>query len=450
MLPHESETCEWKEQWTDEALKDLAAFANHRGGTLYIGIRDDGSVAGASVQDKVIQQLANTITARLGINPSIEIQTYEGKPVIAIRVAPVRGVVVYNGRYLRRVGSTNRDLTPEELMRRFLESAGRSWDSLPSEWSLQTVNPERVRWFALQARERLPYVDATDNIERLLRNLELLDGDRLTNAGVLLFSTHPQQYFPQAQLRIGVFRSPTLVVDSREFRGDLWEQLEGAMARFQQVLKVRFEIGVSEPSLEGLQRRDVWEYPLNALRESVINALVHRDYLSMMDIQIRIYDDHLEVENAGGLPPELTPEQLYGPHASLPRNPLLARAFYYAGYIERWGTGTIRIAEECRAYGLPLPQFRATPHTMSVVFFKDPFTTELLQQRGLNERQIKAVLYVKERGSITNREYQTLTGVSERTASAELSQLVDKNVLQKIGTTGKGTKYVLPKAQKTH
>lgn len=419
MLPPESETCEWKEQWADDALRDLAAFANHHGGTLYIGVRDDGTITGAPAHDTEIQRLGNLISSRLGINPSIEVQTYAGKPVIAIRVAPVRGVVGYNGRYLRRVGSTNRDFTPEELARRFLEQTGRSWDSLPSEWSLQEVDYERLRWFAQQAHERLPYADPTD-AKRLLRNLELLEGDRLTNAGVLLFGKRPQRYFPQAQLRIGIFRSPIDILDSHDFTGT-----------------------VSELSLEGLQRRDIWDYPLDALREAVINALIHRDYTSMMDIQIRIYDDHLEITNAGGLPPELTPESLYGPHASLPRNPLLARAFYYAGYIERWGTGTTRIVELCREQALPAPEFRTTPHMMQVIFFKDPYIPEHLRQLGLNERQIKAVQYVKKRGSITNREYQSTTGVSKATATRELEALTHLGILVKVGSRGRGTKYRL-------
>ncbi|MCX7993352.1 MAG: helix-turn-helix domain-containing protein [Fimbriimonadales bacterium] len=441
MLPPESETCEWKEQWTDDALRDLAAFANHKGGALYLGVRDDGTLVGAPAHDAELQRLANLITSRLGVNPSIEVQTHAGVSLIVIRVAPVQGVIGYQGRYLRRVGSTNRDLTPHELTRRFLQQSGRSWDSLPSEWGLNEVDHERLEWFVAHARTRLPHADAT-NPERLLRNLELLEGDRLTNAGILLFGVRPQRYFPQAQLRIGVFRSPTDIIDSHEFRGTLWEQLEGAITRFQQVLKVRYEIRVDAPTLEGLQRRDIWEYPLEALREAVINALIHRDYTSMMDIQIRIYDDRLEIANAGELPPGLTPESLYGPHASLPQNPLLARAFYYAGYIERWGTGTTRIVELCHNQGLPTPEFRATPY-MQVIFFKDPYTPQHLRQQGLNERQIKAVEYVKAHGSITNSQYQSLTGVSKATATRDLEQLVERGLLVKIGITGRGTAYRL-------
>jgi len=108
---------------------------------------------------------------------------------------------------------------------------------------------------------------------------------------------------------------------------------------------VRFDIQVEKPSLEGFQRREVWEYPLEALREAVANALIHRDYTYPADIQIRIEEDHLEVWSPGELPPPLTPEALYRPHPSVLRNPLIAQAFYFAGIIERWGTGTTRIID---------------------------------------------------------------------------------------------------------
>ena len=256
-------------------------------------------------------------------------------------------------------------------------------------------------------------------------------------------------HFVQAQLRISVFRSPTEIVDSHDFGGTLWEQLDGAMERFRRLLQVRFEVKVTEPTLEGLARKEVWEYPLDAIREAVINALIHRDYTDTADIQIRVYDDELSIWNPGSLPPGLSVEQLRQPqHLSCPRNPLLAHAFYYAGHIERWGTGTARILTLCREQGLPEPEFDAGSRHFRVRFLKDPYTPERLRRMGLNERQVKAVLHVKQHGSIGNKEYQDLTGARERTATLELGDLVKKGVLDRIGTTGRGTRYAARKAQK--
>jgi len=370
------------------------------------------------------------------------VETVDEKPLLVIRVDMTAGIVPCNGRYLRRVGSTNRDFAPDELARHFLNRSGQSWDSLLTPYGIERVQPEALVTFARLAQKRLPHIDPHQP-KLLLENLGLLKEERLTNAGLLLFGARPQERFVQAQLRIGVFRSPTQVVDTHEFQGTLWDQLDGAMERFRRILQVRFEIKVTELTLEGLARTDVWEYPLEALREAVINALIHRDYTVTTDIQIRIYDDELSIWNPGGLPPQLTVEQLREPqHLSVLRNPFLAQAFYYAGYIERWGTGTARIITLCRKQGLPEPEFDADALQFRVRFLKDPYTPERLRKMALNERQIKAVLYVKEHGSISNRAYQQLTGISKRTASDELSDLVEKGILSKVGgQRGRGTLY---------
>lgn len=143
-------------------------------------------------------------------------------------------------------------------------------------------------------------------------------------------------------------------------------------------------------------------------------------------------------------------QALYGPHASVLRNPLMAQAFYFAGIIERWGSGTTRIVDLCRGQELPEPEFANWQGGVRVTFLKDPYTPERLRAMGLNERQIKAVMYVKKQGSISNREYQDLVGVKERTATLELGDLVDKGILQRLGTTGRGTRYAAVKTQKPH
>ncbi len=440
----EDQTLEFKRQWTDRALEDLAAFANTDGGTLLLGIRDDGEIVGARTDDRELQRIANTIAAHLGITPSIRVVEMHGRhPVVEIRVDPAPGLISCGGRYLRRVGSTNRDFSPDELARHALIRSGKTWDSLPSEWTLEEVDPEALRRFARLAQARLPYFDPS-NLEQSLRNLDLLEGERLKNAGVLLFGKRPQRLFPLAQVRIGIFRG-TEILDSHDFTGTLWDQLDGAMERFRQVLKVRFDIRVEEPSLEGLQRKEIWEYPLEALREAVVNALIHRDYTYPADIQIRLEEDRLQVWNPGELPPPLTPEALYGPHSSVLRNPLIAQAFHFAGVIERWSTGTTRILQLCRDQGLPDPEFANWQGGVRVVFSKDPYTPERLRRMGLNERQIKAVLYVKEHGEISNRDYRRLTGISDETARQELMALVKRNLFQ-IQGKGRATRYVLRKS----
>jgi ATP-dependent DNA helicase RecG len=194
---------------------------------------------------------------------------------------------------------------------------------------------------------------------------------------------------------------------------------------------------------EGLQRIEKGEYPVAALREMLLNALVHRDYMGSM-VQIRMYDNRFSIWNEGFLPQGLTLEALKRQHPSRPRNPLIAEVCFKGGYIDAWGRGTLKIINSCREAGLPEPEMKEQDGGMLVTLFKDIITEEQLQKKGLNERQVRAALYVKEKGSISNTEYQKMTKVSKATATRDLTELVEKfDLFKKSGVTGVGTNYTL-------
>ena len=186
-----------------------------------------------------------------------------------------------------------------------------------------------------------------------------------------------------------------------------------------------------------------------ALREALLNALIHRDYFNIGNfITIKVYDDRIWFSNPGGLPEGITVEELKKPHQSYLRNPLIAKVFYLAGYIEQYGSGTVRMVEWMKEAGLPEPDYKEELGGFSVYFYRDIYTEENLRKMELNERQIKAVMYVKEKGKITNREYQELCEIRKRQTTDDLKELEDKQVLKRIGTTGKGTYYVLEGRQR--
>jgi ATP-dependent DNA helicase RecG len=183
------------------------------------------------------------------------------------------------------------------------------------------------------------------------------------------------------------------------------------------------------------------EYPEAALREMLLNALVHRNYMGAM-IQIRIYDNKLSIWNEGTLPVGITFADLRGNHPSKPRNPIIADVCFKGGYIDAWGRGTLKIITACREAELPEPEMKEEFGGVMITLFKDRYTEEQLRKMGLNERQVKAVLYVVENGSITNSDYQKISKTSERTALRDLDDLSAKNILQKKGEK-KGTYYEL-------
>jgi ATP-dependent DNA helicase RecG len=449
ILAGESERTEFKAQWSYTTLETLAAFANGRGGTLLVGVDDDGRVIGWQGNEQDLRATTDRIADALRIQPSLEVRVLNGERVLVIEVSPSGTPIAYRGRYYRRIGNTTRQTPPEELGRLFIEKWGVTWDSVTGDYSVDEIDSDTVRQFARLSKPRLPYVSEDEAPESLLRKLDLLVDGKLTRGAVLLFGKEPQRHFLMAQVHMGRFKTGITILDDKLIRGNLFRQLEQVMQLFRQYLQVRYEIpgemGETTSPLEALQRREIWDYPLEALREAVINALIHRDYFDPhREISIRVYDDHVYVWSPGELPPGITVEDLKkSPHDSSLRNPLLAQVFYFAGWIERWGSGTTRIVELCRRQGLPEPDFRSEKGRFEVIFYKDPYTRERLREMGLNERQVKAVLYVKERGQITLSAFRSLVPeVSEKTLYRDLQDLVSKEVLKQMGEK-KGSHYVL-------
>lgn len=447
----ESETVEFKEQWRDHsALRELAAFANTSGGTLLVGVADDGSIVGW--QDDDLDALANKIADSLRLHPSkLQVEAVGHERVLVVNVPEAREPVAYRGRYYHRVGATTREIPPGELARFLTKRSGQTWDALPSGQSVEAVSHEELQRFIRRCADRLPAADPDESIEGLLQKLDLLAEDgSLSQAALLLFGEHPQALAFSAYVRMGRFKDDITIVDEAAIKGSLFDQLDGAMRQFRQYLEIRYEIPEDADGKEGLEiaeRREVWTYPLAALREAVVNALIHRDYAALGNIEIRVYDTQLTVSSPGGLPEGMTLEALKQPrHASIQRNPRLAQTFYYAGYVERWGTGTTRIADACRKQGLPAPEFEASADRFTVTFRKDPYTEVRLKEMGLNTRQIRAVRYAKEHGRIDNATLQDMADVTKRTASRDLAALTDRGVLRKVGQTGKGTYYELATA----
>jgi len=431
----ESHLVEFKREWKDEFLKEVCAFANSDGGTIFIGMDKNGNPIGVKNPEKLLEDLPNKIRDVLSMTVMVKLEEIEGKKIIKLEVPSSSIPVSYNGKFYVRTGSTKQELKGVELLRFIMRKQNTSWDSLPSEIGIDKVDGETLDMFIEMAKDRLP-VSRKDTTEKILESLELVKDGKLTNAAVLLFTKNPQKYFKNAFVRIGRFKTPVDIIDSVEIEGNLFKQLDEMIKVIKRHISVRYEI-------KDIRREDVWEYPLEAIREASINALIHREYLSSEDIQIKIYDDRIWFWNPGKLPEGLNTEMLRKEHPSKLRNKLIAFVFYYAGLIEKWGTGTIRMISWCRRYGLPDPEFVEEFGGFSVRFWKDIYNKEHLKKLNLNERQIKAVLYVKREGEITNKKYQEINNVSKRTATNDLAELVRLNIFLQVGTTGKGTKYVL-------
>ena len=207
----------------------------------------------------------------------------------------------------------------------------------------------------------------------LVDKLHLRERLHLKRAALLLFHPDPEVFFTGASVKIGFFRNNVDLLYHDEVRGDLFTQVDEVMdLLFTKYL--RAEIGY-----QGIQRVETFPVPKTALREAILNALIHKDYASGATIQISVYDDNLMLWNAGQLPPDWTVEDLMGKHESKPFNPDIAHVFFRAGMIEAWGRGIERILADCKRAGIPAPELSVKRGGFWVTF---PFSPAYLTRIG--------------------------------------------------------------------
>lgn len=306
------------------------------------------------------------------------------------------------------------------------------------------ISADRISWFLQTARaERAFPLAAKTAPKSLLTHLNLLDNGAPTNAAILLFGTNPQQFHRTAETKC-VFCHGTSYqrpfASQQIYTGDLFSQAD--QAKDFVLSRINRTVGTRTDSL---QAPATYELPPEAVGEAIVNAIAHRDYHSNGSVEVRLFSDRLEIWNPGRLPHPLTPALLREDHPSVPNNPLIAESLYLARYIEKAGSGTQAMIELCHQQNLPEPVFEQRGGSFVVTLSRDWLTDQLLAELGLNDRQKAAIKYVKQRGRITNTEYQAVTGGAKRTAHRDLMDLINKDLLKKTGTTGRGTSYVLNK-----
>jgi len=434
----ETETVELKENFDKEAIQTAGSLANTAGGYIIIGVRKNGTIKGTRTTEETLKDWANQIsnTSEPTLIPDIEAMQIGKKTVVVITIKeyPLKPVAI-KGRCYRRVGPSNRKMTPTEIADMSYQTRGASWDAMPHpEATMDDVDMERFGEYLSRAVET-GRRDFRDDADKILEKLDLGKDERPKWGTIIAFGKRPPM---QAKVKCGKIRGTSTIVDDYVVDAPLLDQVDGVMGYMKRVFQLSYVI-------TGKARRDeIWEYPLEAVREVVTNAICHRDYSHPAEIQIKIFDDRLVVWNPGPLPFEMTVEKLMDPaHRSIPRNRLIAMLFYDVGLIERYGSGIQRVLVECERLGFPVPEFSNDTGGFQVIFHKDIYNEEYLKELGLNDRQVKAVLYVKERGKITNSEYQDVARTSERTALRDLKDLCDRSLLERLGETGRGTEYVL-------
>jgi len=427
----EDQNIEYKESWRDEYLKWICGFANAQGGKIFIGKDDDGKVIGLKDGKKLMEDIPNKVKGILGILVDVDLHKSKKGEFIEIAIEPYPYPVNYKGQYHYRSGSTKQELKGAALDKFLLQKIGKRWDGVPvPKVSIKELKQETFDFFRKKAlkSQRINEESLTDT------NEHLLEGEYLKRAAILLFHPSPENFVTGSYIKIGYFQTDDELMFQDEIHGNLFEQIEKTIdLLFTKYIK-------AEISYEGINRVEKYEYPKEAIREALLNAIAHKDYSGGVPIQISVYRDKIIFWNEGQLPENWTIKNLLVKHASRPYNPDIAIALFRSGYIESWGRGTIKIIKECRQAGIPEPVFGYNSSDITVEFRKDIFNLEYFTSINLNERQINALKYLKENIRITNKVYQEINKTSSRTAVRDLKLLVNKGIIKQKGLK-KGAYY---------
>lgn len=423
----ESETVEFKSGFDKDTIETLAAFANTKGGKVFVGITDNGKIAGVQLNKETIQTWINQtkqLTAQ-AIVPDAEIISTKGKQIVILSVSesPVKPIAC-KGRYYRRIRNANHQLSVSEVVNMHLRTFNSSWDFHIDEYHTEKeISLVKVQNFI----ERLNSNRETslmDDPLTVLQKFELMREGKITYACFLLFMAGESGI---STIELGRFQTPIIIKDGATLKADLFSEVEGVIDFIKKHINKAYII-TGRP-----QREERWDYPLDAIREIVINAIIHRDYTSSQDSVIKVFDDKIEVFNPGRLPEGITIKKLLkGNYISNARNKKIADVFKAAGLIEKYGSGIGRILKAFRDYGLPTPKFEEmSGGFMVTVYKKTPQVTEEVGTRSAPGRHQVDILRkcLIETGIA---ELMTIAGRTDRTKFRHqiLNPLIEARLLE--------------------
>jgi len=430
----------------------MVGMANTTGGTVLVGVSPRaGQIQGVSDREGLIDRIfqAALLSDPPLVLPLPQTETVAGMPVVRVSIPPgLPHVYSLEGRYLGRSGKREAPLPARQLRQLLVERGVIQFESrIPPQASLDDLDLE-------QAAE---YLDALGfsgegNLEDILRQRGCLviEGNQLhpTYAALLLFGKHPQQWLSSATVLAARFPGRAFSDEfvKQEIRGTLPDQLRQAETFVRDNLR-------SIARLVGLKREETPEYPLEAVRELLVNAIAHRDYSQQGDtIHLHIFADRLEVHSPGGLPGPVTIDNLL--EARFSRNAVIAQVLSDLGFVERLGYGLNRVVTVMKQNNLPLPRFEEVGGTFRVTLFGAASQVQAREKMqdlsayeayNLNPRQERAIGYVAQKARITNSDYQALCPeVSAETLRRDLVDLVKQGVFIKIGDK-RATYYILKK-----
>lgn len=456
----ESQTLEFKKSTSllKTVFQTVCGFLNGSGGTVLIGVTDRGKIIGQEVSDSTKKEIAREISK---FEPPIQVLiTYvpvdHGKEVIVLTVkkgpyAPY----VFDSRPYQRSQSTTSKMSQHQYEQLLVERSqlNYAWDEMLSTgYEIDDLDHEEIRRTVLQGvtANRISQHALNESIPNILKRLNLLRDERLTNAAILLFCKKVGPEYPQFHIKMARFKGITKTgafIDNQSFYGNAFEVLSEASEFVRRHLPI-----ASFYQENSFERVDLPALPVLAVREAIINAICHRDYADRMSyIAIAIYDDRLEIWSYGLLVSIITIADLKHEHKSHSRNSLVSNIFYLRNLVEKWGTGTNKMIDLCRDQDLQAPEFKEYSGGFAVIFkFKEligsSIKTEPMTDK-LTPRQNEIFDILEAEGPLTfqNIKIRLKTNVPERTLRRDLLAMTEIGVLGSKGQTNVRVWFVLKK-----
>jgi len=334
-----------------------------------------------------MDEIPNKVKDLMGILVEVNLHEEKGLHYIEIVTHPYAVPISLRGRYYYRSGSTKQELIGTALTDYLIRKSGKTWDEVKEPTAtLDDIDDSSLKLYIAAALHsgRISDVEGLSTPD-LLAKLRLTDDNgNFKRAAIVLFGKNPAKFYNNCVVKIGRFGK-----DSSELR--FQEVVEGNIIQMLKEIpeQLNRKFFIRNISFEGMQRIERGEYPVAALREMLFNALVHRNYLGSSIVQMRMFDNYINIWNEGELPPGISTDTLKRQHPSRPRNLLIADVCFKGGYIDAWGSGTLKIIDTCRQAGLPDPEIIEQDGGILVTLFKNKYTEEQLQKLGLNVRQQK-------------------------------------------------------------
>lgn len=450
--PKECQNVEFKSIWKDEYLKWICGFANAQGAVMYFGVDDDHEVVGLKDSKRLLEDIPNKVVNYMGLVVDVNLYEQGGLDYIEMVIEPSNVAISYKGKYYYRSGSTMQELNGVALQQFLLKKMGRSWDDITNERAtLEDIDRNAIDYFLKKGIEaqRIPESERDASTKDVLESLGLLDDNgNLKNAAVLLFGKNPQKFFPSAVFKIGRFgKDEADLMFQDVIEGNIIQMADRVM----EALQAKYL--VSPVRFEGMQRYETLEIPKVAMREILYNALAHKDYAGP-DIQMHVYNDHIELWNEGELPSGYDEKMLYGKHSSKPRNRNIANTMFKAGFIDTWGRGFIKIREGFEGAGMPMPKVENFCGGVQVTIERTKFVqmtnvgggitkdvtsnVTSLSPVQLTDRQKEISKMMLNNPRISVKEMSLVLSLTERTIKRDVAAMQKMGVLVREGNTSAG------------